>query len=230
MTISPASGVPTAGQPYSLICSVQTVPGLVVEPSIVWTRGDGSVIDTSSSMLNFNPLRASDGDRYTCSASVNIPKSTPVSGQAFTDLIVTSKLLCSMFVATIYNCDVSFPSVPQPTVVIMRSRSGTVYAGTQFTLTSDISFSDESGVDVDISLDISWTRDSAVIASDGRTTVSGVSGSGTSYTASLSFSPIATSDSGQFTATVTVRPATTSQYIQSVTATGNTEIVIVEGT
>ena len=111
----------------------------------------------------------------------------------------------------------------------MRSRSGTVYAGTEFILTSDISFSDDSEVDVDISLDISWTRDSAVIASDSRTTVSGVSGSGTSYTASLSFSPIATSDSGQFTATVTVRPTTTSQYIQSVNATSSTETVTVGG-
>ena len=121
-------------------------------------------------------------------------------------------------------------SVPQPTVVIMRSRSGAVYAGTRFTLTSDISFSGTSGVDVEISLDISWTRDSAVIASDGRTTVSGVSGSGTSYTASLSFSPIATTDSGQFTATVIASPSTTSQYninILSVTATDI--IVIVEG-
>ena len=111
----------------------------------------------------------------------------------------------------------------------MRSRGGTVYSGTRFTLTSAISFSDVSGVDVDISLDISWTRSSAVIASDGRTTASGVSGSGTSYTASLFFSPIAISDSGQFTATVTVSPTTTSQYIQSVNATANTEIVTVEG-
>ena len=111
----------------------------------------------------------------------------------------------------------------------MRSRSGTVYAGTEFTLTSDISFTGESGVDVEISLDIVWTRNSAVIASDSRTTVSDVSGSGTSYTASLSFPPIAISDSGQFIATVTVSPTTTSQYIQSVTATADTEIVTVAG-
>ena len=119
--------------------------------------------------------------------------------------------------------------MPQPTVAITRSCSGTVYAGTRFTLTSAISFSDVSGVDVEISLDIRWTRDSAVIPSNSRTTVSDVSGSGTSYTASLSFSPIATSDSGQFTATVTVRPTITSQYIQSVTATADTERVTVEG-
>ena len=119
--------------------------------------------------------------------------------------------------------------VPDPTVIITRTRSGTVYAGTELTLISDITFSDLGRVDVEISLTISWTTDSAVIVNNSRTTVSGVSaGSGTSYTASLSFSPIATSDSGQFTATVTVRSATTSQYIQSVTAT-ETEMVTVEG-
>ena len=102
-------------------------------------------------------------------------------------------------------------------MIITRTHSGTVYAGTELTLTSDISFSDLSRVDVEISLNISWITDSVVIVNNSRTRVSGVSGSGTSYTASLSFSPIATSDSGQLTATVTVRPATTSQYIQSVT-------------
>ena len=111
----------------------------------------------------------------------------------------------------------------------MRSRSGTVYAGTRFTLTSDIFFSDDSGLDVEISLDISWARDNDVIVNGSRTTVSAVGGSGTSYTASLSFSPIATSDSGQFTATVTVRPATTSPYIQSVNATSSTEMATVGG-
>ena len=95
MTISPASGVPTAGQPYSLTCSVETVPGLVVEPSIQWTRQNGPVMDASSPMLYFNRLRTSDGDRYTCSVNVNIPESMAVSGQAFTDLTVTSKLFCS---------------------------------------------------------------------------------------------------------------------------------------
>ena len=62
-----------------------------------------------------------------------------------------------------------------------------MYAGTEFTLICDISFGDVSGVDTDLLLDIMWTRGSDAIASDIRTTVSGVSDSGTSYTASLSF-------------------------------------------
>ena len=102
-------------------------------------------------------------------------------------------------------------------------------------LSAGISFSDLSAVDVNISLDISWNRhsdvianDSDVMASDTRTTVSAVSGSGDNYTASLTYTPIATSDSGQVTATVTVSPSDESMYIQNVTA-NDTEMLTVEG-
>ena len=79
-----------------------------------------------------------------------------------------------------------------------------------------------------ISLDISWSRGSDVIASDTRTVISPVSGSGDSYTASLTYTPIATSDGGQFTATVTVSPSDGSMFVQTVTAT-DTEMLTVEG-
>ena len=95
MTISPASGVPTAGQTYSLTCSVAVVPHLVVEPSIQWSRQNGGVVTTSSGtrlLLRFNPLMTSDGDRYTCRASVDILSiSVSVSGEEFSDLRVSSK-------------------------------------------------------------------------------------------------------------------------------------------
>ena len=81
---------------------------------------------------------------------------------------------------------------------------------------------------MDLTLDISWTRGSDVIVSDTRITVSDVSGSDTSYTASLTFSPITTDDTGSYTTSVTVRPTTTSQYIQTVTVT-DTEMVDVRG-
>ena len=79
-----------------------------------------------------------------------------------------------------------------------------------------------------ISLDISWSGDSDVITSDTRTAISPVSGSGDSYTASLTYTPIATSDGGQFTATVTVSPSDGSMFVQTVTAT-DTEMLTVEG-
>ena len=91
-------------------------------------------------------------------------------------------------------------------VTISRSRSGPVYAGTEFVLTADISLSEVNG---DISLDITWRRGNDVIASDTRTTVSAVSGSGDSYTASLTYSPITISDSGNITATVSTSDEST---------------------
>ena len=72
------------------------------------------------------------------------------------------------------------------------------------------------------------SRDSDLIASDTRTAISPVNDSDDSYIAFLTYTPIATSDSGQFTATVTVSPSDGSMFIQTVTAT-DTEMIIVEG-
>ena len=108
-------------------------------------------------------------------------------------------------------------------MTITKSRSGPVYAGTEFALTADISL---SGVNGDISLDITWRRGNNVTDSDTRITVSSVRRSGDSYTASLTFSPITTSDSGQITAHVSPSDEFTHMNVKTVT---NTVMVTVEG-
>ena len=108
-------------------------------------------------------------------------------------------------------------AVPEAEVIITRNHDDTVYDGTTLTLTANITFSDLTGADVPLSLDISWTRDDDVINCDTRIIVSTVTSSGTSYTATLIYSPITTDDSGQVTASVTITPSVESQYIQSVT-------------
>ena len=122
------------------------------------------------------------------------------------------------------------PQLLQPTVTISRSHNRFVYAGTKFVLSSTISL---RGNDVSLSssslvLDIRWSRGSDVIVNGTRTTVSPVSGSGMAYTASLTYSPINTTDSGQVTATVTVSRSDESMHIQSVTAS-DTEMLTVKG-
>ena len=95
VSISPASGSPTAGQTYSLTCSVQVVAHLVVEPSIEWTRQDGTVLNASSGyslQLNFNPVMPSNITNYTCHASVEITGVVSVTVQDFRDLLINSKL------------------------------------------------------------------------------------------------------------------------------------------
>ena len=95
VSISPASESPTASQTYSLTCSVQVVAHLVVEPSIEWTRQDGTVLNASSGyslQLNFNPLMPSNITNYTCVASVEITGVVSVTVQDFRDLLINSKL------------------------------------------------------------------------------------------------------------------------------------------
>ena len=110
--------------------------------------------------------------------------------------------------------------VPQPTVVINRIYSSLINAGNNFTLNAEITFSDPTVVDVGILLALNWSRDDVLITSNNRISVSSVSTSESGYTASLTYTPIATSDSGLITATVSVSPSDDSiSYIQSVTAT-----------
>ena len=117
-------------------------------------------------------------------------------------------------------------SVPQPTVTITRSHSDSVLVGTELVLTADISFSDQSRVNVDKSLDILWRRGNDVIVDDSHITISAVSGSGDNYTASLTYSPITISDHGLITAIVTVRPMEVNEYIRTVRATAMKTIII----
>ena len=114
--------------------------------------------------------------------------------------------------------------VPQPIILIRRSHSGLVSAGKNFTLNAEISFSVSAVVDVSISLAISWSRDGDTITSNDHITISNVTSTENGYTASLTYSPIATSDSGLITATITISPSDDS--IQSVSATANDTLCV----
>ena len=108
-------------------------------------------------------------------------------------------------------------------MTISTSRKGAVFAGTEFVLTVDISFSDNNFVDVDIAFVIEWSREGNVIVNDDHIKISSVNNLGR---ASLSYSPIATSDSGLITANVTASPSDDSMYIQSVTVTTFLNVII----
>ena len=69
-----SSGTATAGESYSLRCTV-TVTGSTDQPTITWLMGpmnnqmmvsSGIVTTGSMSTLIFNPLSASDAGTYTC--------------------------------------------------------------------------------------------------------------------------------------------------------------------
>ena len=62
-------GIPTAGQRYSLTCSVSGAEGLNdTTITYQWTKNNGTQtqVETNSNTLSFSPLRLSDAGEYTC--------------------------------------------------------------------------------------------------------------------------------------------------------------------
>ena len=65
--VASGDGTPTAGQSYTLTCSVSGASVTTYQ----W-RKDGSVIQgETTEMLSFSPLRLSDAGQYTCGVTVN---------------------------------------------------------------------------------------------------------------------------------------------------------------
>ncbi|CAI8024477.1 hypothetical protein GBAR_LOCUS14203, partial [Geodia barretti] len=64
------TGDPTAGsENYTISCSAEVVPGLVVEPdlNIVFPDSNVTSVENNSSLQHtFSPLRTSDGGSYNC--------------------------------------------------------------------------------------------------------------------------------------------------------------------
>ena len=106
-----------------------------------------------------------------------------------------------------------------------------IYAGNNFALNAEIMFNNPTVVDVEISLAIVWSKDGNMVKSNNHIDISSVAISGSGYTASLTYSPIATSDSGLITATVTVSPSDDSMYmyIQPVNVTATPLTLSVQG-
>ena len=70
---------------------MQVVAHLVVEPSIEWTRQDGTVVNASSGyslQLYFSLVMPSDITDYTCQASVAITGIVSVKAQASRNLLI----------------------------------------------------------------------------------------------------------------------------------------------
>ena len=91
-------------------------------------------------------------------------------------------------------------TVPQPSVAI-SSYPAPLYAGTGLTLTCTVSL--DSSVDTDVSVSVTWTGPRTIPGE--RYSVMEASGSGGTYTGSLTISPLAEGqDDGQYTCSVTV--------------------------
>ena len=93
----------TAGENFTLSCSVTVIEGLVGDALVVgsWLDGRGNPVQGDSTQmdsvnttltLEFNPLLSSHGGRYTCNASITISSiSTVKRNSAPYDITIRSK-------------------------------------------------------------------------------------------------------------------------------------------
>ena len=200
ISLVPSTSSPTAGESVSLTCSV-TLTGTVSGRPVFQWAGPGDISTAAdpsasgqniTSTLTLTAVRTSQAGQYTCTASL---EGTTLINSSAINITVQSKWTCGS-----HDCHSCIhvphsPAVPAPIVVsIMSSRSPPLYAGTSFSLTCNFTLS--PSVDTSPVTAVSWrTNGTAVDTSPDRITASGDS---------LSFSPLATSDSGNYTCEVIV--------------------------
>ena len=113
----------------------------------------------------------------------------------------------------------TLPSVPQPGVYITLSNTAPLYAGTGLTLTCTVTL--DSYVDNGERVMTEWSGLQGI--PEERYSVINASGPGSTYTSSLTISPLADQDDGTYTCTVVV---TGGNNVQQATASEN---IIVTG-
>ena len=106
--------------------------------------------------------------------------------------------------------------VPQPGVDVTLSHTAPLYAGTGLTLTCTVTL-DPNVDNGEVMTEWSGLQD----IPEERYSVTGASGSGSTYTGSLTISPLAGQDDGTYTCNVTV---TGGSNVQQVTASGDVTI------
>ncbi|CAI8012405.1 hypothetical protein GBAR_LOCUS7955 [Geodia barretti] len=193
------SGVAGAGNP-TLTCTVSVTEAeraTVIFPSALWLRystlsvipeDDSSVFTTTTrnattatTIISFSLLYTSHAGPYTCRVSA-------------------------------LNADPSYSSpitltvkLPTPTVNLSQDASGLLYEGSAVTLTCTATL--PPSVDTDVNVTVQWTL---AISSD-RVSISPPSSSRSPFTSTLTISPLAIADTGQYYCEVTVHSS--SQYI-----------------
>ena len=192
ITSSPSSPV-MAGDNITLTCSVTLPTGVTGTPDIQW-EGPGVSGQMVSSDLTLSEITTSQAGQYTCTATLSGSVSNSVN------ITVRSKLINQEKIH--FTPDVL--SVPVPTPSITVSNTDTVYAGTTLSLTCDYTLS--PSVDTTPQTAVTWMVDGvAVVTSPGRISTDG---------ATLSFSPPATSDTGNYSCTLTVTTSQTHVTVQ----------------
>ena len=112
--------------------------------------------------------------------------------------------------------------VPQPVVNVALNHTAPLYAGTNLTLTCTVTLDPNVNTNVSVMTEWSGLQD----IPEERYSVTGASGSGSTYTDSLTISPLADQDDGTYTCTVTV---TGGSNVQQAIASGDVTITVMMG-
>ena len=218
------SGSPMAGETYSLECSC-SVNGTSDTPSYQWLVGppdnrtllnsDGPwtiYSNSTSSMLQFTTLRATDGGEYTCQVSV---------GGALAETTNTMEIsrkysnhayfiMCMLYMAvgltpfiSILSITPTAHAVPPPTIVMVTHPVGAIHAGASLSLTCTVELS--SSVDVPVTVNTVWTGPNMTSFSPTNSTPA-VMENHTTYTSSVTVNTVR---SGSYTCEATLSSSST---------------------
>ena len=186
-----------------MTCTITASSYLTVQPTVEILGPDGSVIVTGTGLelrTTLDPVRTSDAGEYTCRASVVIASvSVDVSGERSSTLTVDSESVVEYQYYMMHVWSFFHP-VPPVHVNITANRTPPLHAGTDLTLTCTVTL--DPNVDNRERVVTEWSGPGDI--SGDRYSVTGASGSGSTYTGSLTISPLGVQDDGKFTCTGTV--------------------------
>ena len=208
-------GTPTAGQSYTLTCSVSGASVTTYQ----W-RKDGSVIQgETTEMLSFSPLRLSDAGQYTCEVTVNSMTLTDDKNVVIMSKI--SKLVHCVY----YSLSLLCPLVPPPTSVTITSDpvSPIQPVGSDVNLTCTVVLS--TVVNVEVAVNKMWTGPDGFMTAN---TAQPVMGSTTTYTSTAMVNSFGRDQSGVYTCTATVS-STSSFLTDSGSQPGTARITVGKG-
>ena len=248
-----SDGDSTAGEDFSLQCTVETEEGVRLEDiSIQWTGPDGGQISSGGNIvignlttdgtvttgsLQFSPLRTSDRGQYTCTGRV-AASSVEVNVSNSDSIVVNvtstfSPVLCSGIHVHVCMCTTClhvivislYPSVPAPVVSVSLNTNDPVYQGTVLVLSCTATVN--SAVNTSFTVDITLTSEPDTL--NGRyVSITNTSDSELEFTRAVEFRPVNTS--AIYTCTASIAPtASDSDSVLASTSNTSTVSITVEG-
>ena len=200
-----------------LTCTVtEAIKGLTEVPSAVWINESGPLLSqyitgtvnatTAISTISLPSLNSSDAGPYHCQGSLQTPAMDSSITVNSSSINITVRCESSPLTITADQLH-SMPVVPTP-VVSVSVPTGPLYEGTSQTLNCTATLA--ASVDTNITVSVQWTGPDFSSSSD-RITIAYPSTTRSPFISTLTLSPLARADTGQYRCQVTA--TSSSPYI-----------------